>query len=291
MTQLTPEKNHYQLFLLPYPLKTQKRSLLAKKYINIPKICPICGSKKVVYSKKINPTFFLSKQKYHRQEMSKLKMYFCINHFRNKKKEILIASIYLLLMTIMPLTIFINVYNALQMIFLALILSGISFGIGLYGYINEIRNDYRYLQMIRKSFFFEVYYSIGAIISIDCFKWAMELDKSNKCYRVENIDFEKLDDLEALAMKYKKRMNYSALFACMMCVGMPITLIIFEGFIDIFLGIILIIIISSLFWGKFLYEFLKQFPVDEQRFRIFKEFMQNNRQIIKKNLKNTLHEG
>ncbi len=224
------KKNHYKLFLLPIPLRNKKKkSLRAKKYINIPKICPICGTQKIFYSRRIRPTFFFPKHRLDSPERNKLKIYFCNNHSRNKKKEIFKGLVYLLLMTIIPfiITIYITVYITVQMALLAIILSGISFGIGLYGYIKEYRKDKRYLQIIKKSFFFEVYCSIGTIISIDCFKWAMEVEKLNECYRVENIDFEKLYDLEDLAMKYKKKKNYSVLFANMTYVVMFITIIIF----------------------------------------------------------------
>ena len=278
-TQSKIRKNHYELFLLPNPLRIggKKKSLKSKKYIDVPKICPICGNQNVVYSRKIKPTYFLCKQKYDYPDRNKLRIYFCNDHSRNdKKKEILLASVFLLLMTIIPFIIIINVYITFQLPFLAIILSGISFGIGLYGYIREIRKDRKYLQVIKKSFFFEVYCSVGTIISINCFKWAIELNKLNKCFKVKNINFEKLHDLDSLAMKYKKKMNYSALFVVMTYVIMGITFIIFIEFIDKYLHIlsfiIIFIIISSLFLGKCFYEFLKQYPIGEKRFRIFQVF-------------------
>ena len=273
------KKNQYELFLLPIPLKNKKKkSLRVKKYIDIPKICPICGSQKVVYSRRIRPTFFFHRHKLDSPERNKLKIYFCNNHSRNKKKEIFKGLVYLLLMTIIPLIIIIYliVYITVQMTLLAIILSGISFGIGLYGYTKEYRKDKRYLRMIKKSFFFEVYCFIGAILSINFFKWAIELKKLNKCYRVKNIDFEKLHDLKDLAMKYEKKMYYSALFACMTVVGMLITIIIFRGLIDSYFIFIFSLIITLFFWGLFLYEFQHYYSINKQRFRIFQVFFRKN---------------
>jgi len=84
------EKNSYELIFLIDPIKNKQSSQNINKYIDIPLICPICGSKDIFNSVKIKPRYYVfPKRRDFYVYRNSLRIYFCEKHSISKIKSIM----------------------------------------------------------------------------------------------------------------------------------------------------------------------------------------------------------
>ncbi|TFG24679.1 MAG: hypothetical protein EU529_03505 [Promethearchaeota archaeon] len=273
----TTEKNGFELLYLPDPIKNRQSYQYINKYIDIPIICPICGSKDADNSLKIKPRYYVfPNRRDYSVYRNSLRIYFCEKHSINKIKSIITGLLSVFLMCFLPFIIFINIYFTSRIVLLAFIMTAISVGVGLSGFIYQDRKETNKNLMIRKNLFFEYYPSIGVIMSIKRSEWANKFKESNICYSIKNIDYEKLTNLENLGLKYRKNMNSSLKLLVISFIGIFLSLIIFIEIIPVYVFIAISILVVIVILSFYLYESYLNDSMQKQRSQIFKQFKLNN---------------
>ncbi len=272
--------DNIQLLYLPNSIDNTQSPQYVKSFVNIPPICPVCGSTDIFRSLKIKPRYFVFPEK--REYLvshNSLNINFCTNHSNNIVKTAFIFLLSLFLMSFLPFIIFIFIIInfTLRMVLLALIASAISVGIGLTGFLYEHRKETNKNLMIRKHFFFEYYQSIGVIISINCSNWFNKFKELNKYYEVSNIDFEKLTNLENSGLKFRKNMNSSLkLFLIATIVGLVSLIPFFVKIIPNHIILTVSLSLAMFFIGIYLYEAHLNESMQKQRSTIFQQFKDIN---------------
>ncbi len=266
-----------QLLFIPDPIKKKKLSRYINEYIDIPRICPICGSKDAFKTLKIEPKYYFTPYKRdYKVSRDPLRIYLCEKHSKNNLKPTLITLLSVFLMFILPFIIFIIIiiYFTPRMIIIAFILSAVSVGLGFSGIYYEVKKENKYLLMIKKKFFFEYYRSVGIVVSINCSEWANKFNGSNNCYIVNNIDYEKLTNLENSRLKYEKNMkSLFKLISIIPIIFIP-SLVLFIVLIPAYIYILSAIFITLAIFltGIFIYEIILNALMIKQRFLIFQQF-------------------
>ncbi len=269
-------RDNIQLLYLPNSIDNTQSPQYVKSFANIPPICPVCGSTDIIRSLKIKPRYFVfPERREYLVRHNSLNINFCANHSNNTVKTAFKFLLSLFLMSFLPFIIFVFIIInfTLRMLLLALIVSAISVGIGLTGFLYEHRKETNKNLMIRKNFFFEYYQSIGVIMSIKCSKWANKFKELNKYYEVNSIDFEKLTNLENSGLKFRKNMNSSLKLVLITIVIMFVLLNPF--YVKIIPNYIILTVSSSLamfFIIIYLYEADLNESMQKQRSTIFQEF-------------------
>ncbi len=272
-------RDNIQLLYLPNSIDNTQSPQYVKSFVNIPQICPVCESTDIIRSLKIKPRYFVfPERREYLVRHNSLNINFCASHSNNIRKTAFIFLLSLFLMSFLPFIIFVFIIInfTLRMLLLALVVSAISVGIGLTGFLYEHRKETNKNLMIRKNFFFEYYQAIGVIMSINSSKWAKKFKELNKSYEVSNIDFEKLTNLEISGLKYRKNMNFFLTLGLITPIVMLALLIFLIEIIPNHIILTVSLSLAMFFIGIYLYEAHLNESMQKQRSTIFQQFKDIN---------------